>query len=225
MSMKKILLVNSLSSILEKEKSILHRSAFQIFTAMTSPEALQLHQREKFDLIIAELELPEMSGDMLCTRLRLDSALKNVSVLLVCFDTPEARKRVAACGANAIVPKPLNPSELLGKVEQLLAIKARKGYRVLVSVKVQGKAGNQSFYATSHDISPTGMLIETDKALEKGSCISCSFFLPGSAQVMAEATVVRTVRGLGGKQKYGLHFSGLKPEFQRAIEIFVAKEH
>ena len=58
--MKKILLVNSLIVFYEKNKGLLSRSDFQIFTAITGMEALRIHREERVDLIIAELNMPEI---------------------------------------------------------------------------------------------------------------------------------------------------------------------
>src|SRR3954453_5298400 len=107
--MKKILLVNSLASSLALEKSLLNRADFRIFTAVSAEEALQIHRQEKVHLVIAELDLPQMGGALLCTALRNEGGVRAVSIVLVCSDNPDDLERVSRCGASGWMLKPLRP--------------------------------------------------------------------------------------------------------------------
>src|SRR3990172_4252938 len=65
-SMKKVLLVDDVKLFLELEKTLLNRSNLQIFTASSGQEALEIHKREKADLILCDLYMPGMNGDEVC---------------------------------------------------------------------------------------------------------------------------------------------------------------
>jgi hypothetical protein len=52
---------------------------------------------------------------------------------------------------------------------------------------------------------------------------ACSFFLPGSECIVAEAEVMREVKGLGNTISYGVRFINLRPAFKTAIETFIEK--
>lgn len=220
--MKKILLVNSVVAFHDRNEGLLNRSEFRILTALTGEEALRVHREERADLIVAELNMPGMQGDELCAQLRREREIKNVSVILVCGDTPENRARVAQCGANAWVAKPINPERLLESIGQLLAVSTRKGYRVLLKVHVHGERECAPFFCTSHNISATGILFETDKLLNQGDRITCTFFLPGACQIAADGEVVRSVKVPDGSVHYGVRFTDLSPQYRAAIEGFVA---
>lgn len=221
--MKKILLVNAVIAFHDRNKSLLNRSEFQVLTAITGKEALQVHRQERVDLIIAELNMPDMQGDELCAQLRMEKDLKNVSVILVCGDTPEDRARVDQCGANAWVTKPINPEKFLESIVQLLSVSARKGYRVLLKAHVNGERENIPFFCTSHNISATGILFETDKLLNQGDRITCVFFLPGACQITTDAEIVRSLKMPDGTLHYGVRFINLAPEYRGEIERFVAR--
>jgi DNA-binding response OmpR family regulator len=220
--MKKILLVNAVIAFHDRNQSLLNRSEFQILTAITAKEALQVHRQERVDLIVAELNMPDMQGDELCAQLRSEKDLTNVSVILVCGGTPEDRARVAQCGANAWVARPINPDKLLESIGQLLTVSTRKGYRVLLKAHVHGERESEPFFCTSHNISATGILFETDKLLKQGERINCTFFLPGACQIKADGEIVRAVKTLGGSFYYGVRFTKLAPEHRGEIERFVA---
>ena len=217
--MKKILLVNA-TAFNDRNKGLLNRPGFQILTAITGKEALQVHRQERVDLIVAELDMPDMQGDELCAELRMDKDLKNVSVILVCGDTPENLARAAQCGANAWVTKPIDPDKLLRSIGQLLAVSTRKGYRVLLKANVHGERQSPLFFCTSHDISATGILLETDKPLNKGDRITCMFFLPGAFQVTADGEITRSSKMPDGNFRYGVRFINLSPEYRDEIERF-----
>lgn len=67
--MKKILITDSLKYLVSGE-NILSRANIQIFTAASSQEILSIHKSEKADLIIIDLDMPDMPGDKLCSMLR-----------------------------------------------------------------------------------------------------------------------------------------------------------
>ena len=222
--MKKILIVDDLRAFIDKEQSILNRSDFKIFTTTSSQEALQLHRAEKMDLIVLDLDMPELNGDDLCSLIRKDPRAQNVSVIAVGTDSESDRNRAKRCQANAYVTKPIRPLQLLEKVSQLLEIPERKSYRVLLKITVNGESTSDSFFCSSHNISTSGILIETEKILNRGDSISCSFFLPGAERISTDAQIVRVATNGTGSFHYGAHFTNLDPRHRASIDSFVKKK-
>jgi len=222
-SMKKVLLVNDVKTLVEKERTILNRSDIEIFTAMSSEEALAIHRKEKADLIIADLDMPGISGDKLCTMIRNDEALKQVAFIMVCGGSESDLHRVARCKANAHATKPIRPLQFLESVGKLLDIPERKSYRVLLKATVNGKFGNKPFFCSSQDISATGLLLEADKELERGDVMTCSFFLPGAERILTDTEVMRVVKSAEGTLRYGVRYVGLQPAYKAAIDSFIEK--
>lgn len=204
--MKKILLVDDLKTILEKEKSILSRADFQIFTANNAKEALEIHKKEQVDLIVSDLDMPGTPGDALCSALRTDGGLKKTAFMMVCTSRKSDLERCLQCGASTYIIKPIDPAEFFEKVSALLNVAERKSFRVLVKIQVEGRHLNIPFFCTSRDISATGMLIETEKALVKGDKLTCSFYLPSGERQIIEAEVARTMAEPDGKFSLGLKF-------------------
>ena len=220
--MKKVILVNSAHHYLDREEGLAKRADFRIFAVATGREALLTHRREKADLIVADLELPDMGGDELCEQVRRESEIRNVSFIVTCPSDSGSLARASRCGANSWVTKPFRPAALLEKIEELITISTRRGYRVLLRARVRGAMDNAVFFCTSHNISVTGMLIETEKHLVKGDQLTCMFFLPGSRQIEVNGDVVRSVTLPDGSYHYGIRFADLPPEFSGVIEQFVA---
>jgi DNA-binding response OmpR family regulator len=220
--MKKIILVNSAQHYFDREEGLTRRADFRLLKAATGKEALLVHQREKGDLIVADLELPDMGGDELCIRVRREGEIRNVSFIIICPGDPVSLERVSRCGANAWIAKPFRTECLLEKIGELITISTRRGYRVLLRARVRGAMDSTTFFCTSHNISVTGMLIETEKLLAGGDQITCMFFLPGSQQIEVHGDVVRSVTLPDGSYHYGIRFVDLSPEFNGVIERFVA---
>lgn len=224
--MKKILVTDKVMTIFEREKSFLSREGVKLFTAATNDEVLSIHRTEKVDIIVADLNTPGMQSEELCSAIRSDSALNKVSVVILCPDDAAGIERSSQCKANAVLMMPIDPAQLLEKLRQFLQISWRESYRVLVSVSVSGNSKNRTFFCRSGNISTTGMLIETEKAFEKGDQLACSFFLPDSAQIKTSGEIVRVIKpGAGSKTfQYGIRFSLLPLEAKSAIDVFVDRK-
>lgn len=218
--MRKVIIVDTLKSLIEEEKSILSRAEFGIFIAASSEEVIRIHRHEKADIIIADLDMPGMNGDELCGLIRRDKALKDVSFIIACFHDKEAVKRCEECGVNSFITKPIDPEELSRKIREFLDVSSRKSLRVLMQVTVKGESKNKFFFSTSHNISASGVLLETDKTLAQGDKITCSFFIR-SHQITLEGEIVRVVNKSPDVNQYGVKFVNLDQHSRAVIEDFV----
>ena len=221
--MKKILLFREFKSFIHEKKDILNRAEFQIFIAISAEDIVKVHRTEQVDLIILPLDIDGIGAEKICSFLRNDEGLKHVSILIICDNTTTDIARVKKCKANLYVTRPILHEVLTQKVGLLLAIPDRQDYRVLMKVTVKGKSNDVSFFCSSYNISITGMLIETEQALEKGDIISCSFFLPNSDQILADAEIMRTISAGRTSFQYGIRYINLNPRYRAEIEKFIKR--
>jgi CheY-like chemotaxis protein len=224
--MKKILVTNDVTPIISREKSFLDREGVKLLMVATNDDVLPVHRAEKTNIIITTLKSPGMKSEELCSAIRSDDALRKVSIIMICPDNAADIERCAQCQANVVLTMPVVPAVLLEKVRQLLEISWRESYRVLVSVIIEGSNKHMPFFGRSGNISTTGILIESEKVLEKGDHLMCSFFLPGSAQIKTNGEIVRVMNQVGGSKarQYGVRFSQLATEARSAIEEFVERK-
>lgn len=211
-----------MKSFLDRNKNLLLRGDFQIFTAQSGAEALQLHQEQLFDLILADLQLKDMGGDTLCSIVRSEELSRRVAIILSCYDKPDEHARVAQCGADAKIIRPIQPEQLIETVGSLLDMHLSRTIRAIFKVRVLSKKGDVAFYCVSLDISITGILLETEHHLAIGDRIICQFTLPGLSQIETEGDVVRSVKTLESIYKYGVQFIGLPLSSRKEIESYVA---
>src|SRR5512146_1850458 len=224
--MTKILIADALKAHLTREKSFLNRASVKLFTAVTNDDILAVHRAENVDLIISQLDMPGMKDDRLYAAIRKDSVLRKVSLIMLHNGTPGDRERAERCTANAVMTLPVDSAVVLEKAQELLDISWRESYRVLLSVNITGTSEESAFFCRSENISTTGLLVETDRELKEGDRVVCSFFLPGSRQIVAPGEVVRSneTAQKAGKRRYGVKFERLTAEARSAIETFVSKK-
>jgi len=222
--MKKIILSESTARHMNHQRTILSRDDFVLLTAGNTTEMLRLHGEEGADLIIVELDLPDLGGDGLSTIIRETPGLKNVSILLIHPDTPQGLDRAGKSGANSCIPLPLDPDIVSNRIQELLEIKARESMRVLMKVSVEGKYNNDYFFSHSQNISGTGILLESDIPLKTGDRITCSFFLQGE-QLAAQGTITRVIVVSKNLYQYGVQFIDLDRQVLDRIEAFVQERH
>lgn len=218
---KKIIVTSAQGHSFGKDRNILDRTDLVIFHASSGTEVLKIHKTEKADLIIMDIDLPVISADKVCAMIRDDDAMRKVSIALLCNNNKSDIDRCLESKSNAYFIKPLDPVLFDEKISQLLSIAERKACRILIRIEVKCEIGKSSFLCSSKDLSISGILLETDKPLVKGDIITCSFFLPDSARITAEAKVVRVHRKTVRTFFYGVEFISLKPEHRAKIEIFI----
>ena len=224
-AMKKIILAKDIQRNLEEERSFLGRTDVITFTSSSNEQILKIHRSEKADLIVTELDSPGMSGEILCSLIRNDKELSNVSIIIICSDSASHHERCLTCVANAFISKPVNNAALLQEMHQLLHIAPRRSCRVPVGIKLDGTSRKMPFTAHAENFSVSGMLLLTSAKLSEGDTISCTFSLPGFGQVTAGADIVRMLEKGTKKETnlYGIKFIELSDEAASAIEAFLEK--
>lgn len=223
--MGKLLLIGT-SAAIERRTHFLQMAGHEVFLADSATEVLAIHRQQKTQLLACDLDLGDAPAERLVGAIRVDSQLRHVAIVVVSGEDDEEVRRAADCGANAVLPRSLVESRLPDMVSYYLAVPPRAAYRVLLRVEVaDSEQPRRSFFCTSHDISKSGLRIETQELLTKGRAVACSFFLPGGVRVVATGDVVRVTEAAGpeGVRHYGVRWHGLDGPAVEAIESFVAR--
>jgi len=220
--MKKILLISTSKIFLKRNTNLLTGRGLEIFTAANGEDALKLHEEQTFDLILSELELDGMDGSRLCSEIRMMKNSPQVSVILICYDILNSIHRVEQSGANAMLLKPLDPNQLLETIGSFVDMQLGRSKRVVLNVKVISKQFEQEFLCFSHDISITGILIETEHQLSLSNRIICKFTLDDGCNIEAAGEVIRYLSLPDGRNLYGVKFLALPLSYREAIAAFVA---
>jgi CheY-like chemotaxis protein len=216
--MKKIIIDQNLLNDLEESNTIFKRSGITFFPARSSEEILNLHGVKRADLIITDNGLPLLGGAELCSRIRSDAELKYVSIIVVCDESEQSQ--CPEPGANIVIRRPLDTGVLLWQASKLLVIPTRKDMRVLLRASIKGMEGDSAFFAQSHNISISGMLLETERVLKPGDRLTCAFNIAHS-EVTLTCSVERVETTASKRNRYGVRFMNCDTKTLIIIENFV----
>src|SRR5688500_207245 len=130
-----VLIVNDEPDQLKLMGSLLKKAGYAILTAFDGLDGLTLAQRERPDLVISDVSMPRMNGLEFCRKLRADSELKSVPILLVSALQKDTESAVAGlrAGADDYLEVPFDSARLVAKVSRLLErSRVEASYRDLV---------------------------------------------------------------------------------------------
>ena len=121
MTSRTILLVDDSSTILMMEKFILRNDPWRLITASNGEEAVQKAVTMQPDLILLDVIMPRMGGFEACRLIRENEASKHIPIIMVTTRGEAANVETGwLSGCTDYVTKPINATELLAKVRNLL---------------------------------------------------------------------------------------------------------
>jgi two-component system, OmpR family, alkaline phosphatase synthesis response regulator PhoP len=121
----KILTVDDEQDVTELISFHLRRTGYAVRAAASGREALACIEREKPDLIVLDLMLPDIDGFGVCEILRRDSRTATIPiVILTAWATNDARHLGLELGALDYLTKPFSPKDLVHRVERLLNLRS-----------------------------------------------------------------------------------------------------
>jgi len=127
---ERILLVDDDPDILMPVGLRLHKAGFDVQTAQNGKEALEAAFRQRFDLILLDIMMPEMDGYETCARLQENEDTAYIPVIFVTALGEERDKSKAfSVGAVDYIVKPFEEAELLRKAR--LHVKTRNLWKKL----------------------------------------------------------------------------------------------
>ena len=127
MSQKRtVLVIDDEESVADALGIILDDSGYRSTIALTGSDGLDKYDRQVFDVVITDLCLPDTSGLEVLTQIRR-KGVACVVIVITAHGTPELTARSLGLGANAFLPKPFSPSELLELIARLLPFGAPIG--------------------------------------------------------------------------------------------------
>ena len=114
----RILIVDDEPNILGTLAPLLRTRGYDVFTAMTGRSAIEAVDREKPDLIVLDLGLPDIDGVEVCREIRVSLS---VPIVVLSARGGEADKvRALDVGADDYVTKPFGAEELLARIRAAL---------------------------------------------------------------------------------------------------------
>ena len=120
---KRVVCIEDEPEMIDLVKLILTRKGFQVVGAMGGREGLEMIAREKPDIVLLDLMMPDMDGWEVYQKMKANEATKNTPVIVVTAKAQSIDKVLGLHIAKVddYITKPFGPQELLESVEKVLA--------------------------------------------------------------------------------------------------------
>jgi two-component system alkaline phosphatase synthesis response regulator PhoP len=128
MRMSKILVIDDEPDIVYLIRLILEKEGYEVVEANSGTQGLKLAEKEKPDLILLDVMMPDMLGWEVCRRIKANEELKKVPVAMLTVKSAaeDKLKSLDEARADWHIAKPIDREKLLSTVEWLLKSPPRR---------------------------------------------------------------------------------------------------
>src|SRR6516164_7131784 len=103
-------------------RDLLGNARYQLVEAENGEEALAAVAKQRFDLILMDIQLPVMDGYETARRIKSNPDMKAVPIIaMTAYASAGDEAKALAAGCDGYVTKPFSPRALLAKVREYLA--------------------------------------------------------------------------------------------------------
>lgn len=126
---KKILIIDDEIDLVDLVRLRLEAHDYYIIPLYTSIRALEITKREKPDLVLLDVMMPDKDGYEVCKELKSDEETRNIPVILFTAKPQQKefiREEFKSVGAEDYILKPFDQVDLLAKVKRQLREKEER---------------------------------------------------------------------------------------------------
>ena len=118
---KTVLVVEDNDLNMKLFNDLLSAHGYNVLQASTGPKALELAKEHTPDLILMDIQLPEISGLDVTKTIKQDESLKSIPVIAVtAFAMKGDEERIRAGGCEDYIAKPISVGTFVEKVKRYL---------------------------------------------------------------------------------------------------------
>ncbi len=119
--MKRVLVVEDNETNLYLIKFMLEKNVYEVIEAREGAMGVELAIKEKPDLILMDVQLPDIDGLEATKRIRASDADSDIPIVaLTSFAMPGDREKALAAGCTGYIEKPINPDTFIAEIEKYL---------------------------------------------------------------------------------------------------------
>lgn len=128
--MKKILIIEDEKNVMENIANILHFEGFNVKCALDGLDGINAAQRERPDIILCDIQMPEFDGYEVLKNLKENHALCDIPFIFLTARTEKSDFRAGMeLGADDYLTKPFSREELLNAINSRLVSHEQKKHR------------------------------------------------------------------------------------------------
>ena len=119
--MSLILIVEDNEKNLKLVRDVLQFKGYETIEAMTGTEGVRLAKERKPDLVLMDIQLPDIDGITALGQIRADATTQKIPVIAVSASVmPDDQQRIVASGFDAYVTKPINVKSFVETIERFV---------------------------------------------------------------------------------------------------------
>lgn len=118
---KRVLLVDDDAEVLESMKTILESKGFEILVARDGNQGIQVAEKERPDLVVLDMMMPNRSGLLVLESLRRTHPIPLRVIMITANEGNRHKAYAEMLGADDYLRKPFPMDRLVASVERLLA--------------------------------------------------------------------------------------------------------
>ncbi|MEW6264975.1 MAG: response regulator [Thermodesulfobacteriota bacterium] len=116
-----IMTVDDSASVRQMVSFTLKQSGYGVIEAVDGQDALARLAKQTVNMVITDLNMPNLDGLELIRRLRANAATKFVPIVMLTTESQDSKKQEGkAAGATGWIVKPFKPEQLLAVVRKVL---------------------------------------------------------------------------------------------------------
>ena len=119
--MKRMLVIEDNETNMYLIRFMLEKSGYEVIEAREGAVGVELAIKEKPDLIIMDVQLPDIDGLEATKRIRASEADTEIPIVaLTSYAMAGDRERALAAGCTGYIEKPINPETFISEIEKYL---------------------------------------------------------------------------------------------------------
>ena len=119
----KALVVDDNGNNLMLEKDLLEVAGFEVFEAENAPDGIAIARREKPDIILMDVRLPDMRGTKAARILRLDQETRDIPIVFVTSSVMgEGIEEILDIADTGFISKPINTRTFVKEISQFIKL-------------------------------------------------------------------------------------------------------
>jgi two-component system chemotaxis response regulator CheY len=119
-SMKRVMTVDDSATVRSCLETTLCRAGYQVVQATDGSDALNKLQFETVDVLVTDLNMPNMNGIDLIKKVRSLPGMRFMPIIMLTSEIqPELKQAGKVAGASGWVNKPFRPSQLLAVMQMI----------------------------------------------------------------------------------------------------------
>ena len=117
---KTILVIDDMAAILEHARQML-KGTYSVIPCVSAAQALEIMEKRIPDLILVDINMPDMDGYEFITHIKSDERFKDIKVMMITAEiTSQNESKGYGVGADGFLLKPFNQNVIMKNIESFI---------------------------------------------------------------------------------------------------------